>query len=672
MTRAGWRRIPRTLRWIGGILALLVLLLVGMALISWNAARPIVSRVLSAKLNRPVHIDGDLRVRLFSSTPSVSVAGLRIGNPRWVDGDMLTLPHLALSIQLSQLLRARLVLQTLELQQPQLILVRDGGGRANWELSNADGKPADSAGATKLPPILHFALRGGQLQVSDAVRRLTFDGKVTADQGMGGTTSQPFGLMGKGSLNKEPFQLTFDGGALLNVQPDQPYRFKASVDAGASSARIDGSLAKPFDLGRLDADLELTGQNLANLYYLTGLSLPLTPPYRLSVHLQRAERHFALHQIAGRVGHSDLRGEATVDVDRTGRPTLQATLVSKSLNLADLGVAFGAGVESQGSAAGAPQLPAPAKQPLSPYLLPTFEFQFDRLAAMDASVDFRADSVQAQKVPFQAVSLTLRLNHGVLDLDPVNMQLPLGKLAGQVHLDTRGSAPEAILDLRLSDVQLEQFKGKGDSPAPLSGVLQSRARFEGRGNSVHAIAADADGTITAVIPHGEIRRSLAELTGINVLTGLGLLLTKSDQTADIRCGVAQFKLKDGVARADQILLDTHSVLVTGRGQISLATEDLDLDISGKPKQFRFGRLRTPINVRGTLRHPSIGISAPDAIKQGGVAAAAGVLLTPLAAVIAFVDPGLAKDQDCAALLEDAQAQPASLPTHDPAGNPSSR
>jgi hypothetical protein len=36
-----------------------------------------------------------------------------------------------------------------------------------------------------------------------------------------------------------------------------------------------------------------------------------------------------------------------------------------------------------------------------------------------------------------------------------------------------------------------------------------------------------------------------------------------------------------------------------------------------------------------------------------VAAAAGVLLTPVAALIAFIDPGLAKDQNCAALVDSA-------------------
>jgi hypothetical protein len=41
-------------------------------------------------------------------------------------------------------------------------------------------------------------------------------------------------------------------------------------------------------------------------------------------------------------------------------------------------------------------------------------------------------------------------------------------------------------------------------------------------------------------------------------------------------------------------------------------------------------------------------------KQGAEAAALGALATPLAAILAFVDPGLAKDANCSALLEEAR------------------
>jgi uncharacterized protein involved in outer membrane biogenesis len=121
----------------------------------------------------------------------------------------------------------------------------------------------------------------------------------------------------------------------------------------------------------------------------------------------------------------------------------------------------------------------------------------------------------------------------------------------------------------------------------------------------------------------------------------------------IRCGVVEFKVTDGDARAGRLLIDTQPVLITGNGHVSLTDEKVDLNIAGKPKKIGFTRIRAPINLRGTLRDPSVSLSVPSLVEQGGIAVAAGVLLTPLAALLAFIDPGLAKDQNCSALLDSS-------------------
>jgi AsmA family protein len=650
-TNLWWRRIPRPLRWVGGVVIVLLLLLVGAGLTDWNFARGFIGRIASRHLERRVLIAGPLRVHLLSSTPSVSIDNLTVANPDWAGGNMLDVPHLRIEIQLSQLFLGHLVLRTLEVDEPQVSLLRDDSQRANWDFGTPSSRKSQQP--AKLPAIRHFALRGGTLNVDDSVRKLTFNGKVAANETGASNNAEPFRLDGRGTLNKEPFKLTFAGGALLNVDPDRPYPFQLKIDAGPSNASLSGSIAKPFDFGEFDADIDVRGQNLANLYYLTGLALPLTAPYRVSAHVHRAKMHFAIGDIAGKLGNSDVQGHATLDFAADGRPTFKVALTSKSLDLADLGIAVGAGVPQQAETKGAPQLAAPAKEATSPLLLPTFQFQFDRLALMDAEFALHADSVQTQKIPIKAVTINLTLDHGLLIADPLDFDLPLGKLAGRIRLDTRADSPQVAVDMRLNDIQLDQFKGKTASQAPLGGVLQTHVHLEGHGNSVHDIAADSNGTIAAVIPRGEIRQSLAELTGINVLSGIGLLVSGNQQTVPIRCGFAEFQVKDGDARAGRLLIDTEPVLISGDGHITLSDEMLDLNIAGKPKKLRLARLRAPINIRGTLRHPTIGVSVPAVVKQGAVAAAAGVLLTPVAALIAFIDPGLAKDQNCAALLDSA-------------------
>jgi uncharacterized protein involved in outer membrane biogenesis len=652
MSNPSWNRLPLTARWIGGIVVIVFLLILVLGLIDWNALRGPLSRVASHRLGREVVLGGPLHVHLLSATPSVDIGNLTIANPDWAGGgDLLDLPRLQVAIRLSQLLLGRLVLQSLEIDAPNISLIRDEQGRANWQFSKQQEKPSNKP--SRLPVVRHFALRGGRLNLSDAIRKLTFDGQIIANEGGARSDAEPFRLDGQGTLNKEPFKLNFTGDALLDAQLDRPYRFQTKVDAGPSSVSVDGSIDKPFDLGAIEAQIVLQGQNLANLYYLTNLALPLTAPYRLSVQLHRSGDHFALDNLEGRIGSSDVHGKAAVDLQQDARPRFTATLDSHSLNLRDLGVAFGAGVAQQSDATGAPQAAAPSSTANSLLLLPTYQFQFDRLRAMDAAVDFHADSIQTQKVPFTSVTFNLKVDHGVLTIDPLEFQLPMGKIGGQIRLDSNVPKAQVAADIRLSGIHLDQFKAKNAPQGPLAGVLQGRVRLDGHGNSVHDMAAASDGTLSIVVPNGEIREAFAELTGVDIVQGLGLLLTKKQQTSAVRCAVADFKVKDGTAHADRLVVDTQNVLITGDGHIALDEEALDLNIQGRPKQFRVARLRAPINIRGTLRHPSVSISTPALLKQGSVAAALG-LVTPIAAILAFVDPGLAKNADCAALTDEAE------------------
>ena len=135
-------------------------------------------------------------------------------------------------------------------------------------------------------------------------------------------------------------------------------------------------------------------------------------------------------------------------------------------------------------------------------------------------------------------------------------------------------------------------------------------------------------------------------------------LANDQQRMPIRCGVASFHVEDGVMRAQQIVFDTTSILITGKGEVRLGTEEVDLAVQGDPKEPRIARVRSPVEIKGTLRRPVVGIDAGKAAGQVGVAAALAVVATPLAAILAFVDPGLADDADCVALMAEAASEEA--------------
>lgn len=163
-------------------------------------------------------------------------------------------------------------------------------------------------------------------------------------------------------------------------------------------------------------------------------------------------------------------------------------------------------------------------------------------------------------------------------------------------------------------------------------------------------AANADGEVSLVLPSGEVRQAFAELTGINIARGLGLLLSEDDAMIPIRCGVASFRVRNGLAQAQSIVVDTETMLIGDGGAVSLREETLDLRIEGEAKEPRILSVAAPITVSGRLRAPRAGVEAGDAIAQGGLAALLATVAAPLAGILPFIDPGLAEGVNCARIV----------------------
>jgi uncharacterized protein involved in outer membrane biogenesis len=133
------------------------------------------------------------------------------------------------------------------------------------------------------------------------------------------------------------------------------------------------------------------------------------------------------------------------------------------------------------------------------------------------------------------------------------------------------------------------------------------------------------------------------------------MLTAKDAETPVRCALVSFKARDGVLNTEHLLIDTEPVLITGTGAVDLEPETLDLTLHGQSKKVRLVHVRSPVYVRGQILHPSFGMNKGSVVAQAGGAAVLGIALTPLAAALALVDPGLAKDADCGALIEQGRS-----------------
>ena len=651
------RRGVSPLKIVGGILALIVLaIVIFLWLFQWDWLRGPIGRYASSRLHREVKIEGHLHVHLLTWSPTATVGRITVANPDWAQGrgggreKMAVLDGMKVAIHLPTLLKGGgLMLPILQLDHPDLQLLQDVQARANWDFSQGR-KPTGKA--FKLPPIQRFVINDGRLAANLVPRKLQLSGTVNAQEARAGGGG--FRMVGQGRLKTEPFTLRLTGGPLLNIRRDRPYPFDADVRAGATHLTAKGAITRPFDFGSLEAAVTATGEDLRDLYDLTGIGMPNSPRYALSVQVKRRETRYDFSRLTGRVGTSDLEGSGDVDLSG-GRPKLTATLRSNLLDLKDLGPLLGAG--SRAPTASAKDKAAARAMAATGRLLPDATLDIQRARALDAKVDYRATAVKGNFVfPVRGVHLGVDLNHGLLDLNPITLTLPQGQLTGTARLDARGAVQKNAMDLRLSGARLQDLLPLRRGNPPLEGVLQARARLTGPGNSLHTFASSADGAVTAYAPSGRIKQVFAELAGVNVLKGVGLALTKSNEETGVRCALADFRVAGGVMSARTLVFDTDPTLITGTGGVNLGTENINFRFKGDPKKFQLVRLRIPFHVNGPLRKPQVGIEPGGAIVQAGLAAAIGFALPPLAVILPFLDPGLAKDANCGAVGAQAKAK----------------
>jgi AsmA family protein len=655
------------------VLGIFIVLAITVTLLDWNSLRGPIARMISAKTGHPTSINGNLSAHLWSWNPTFTAEDLDIRNPEWAARrHLLSVRKITLQISLRHLLLGNLLLPRVELLSPVLDLEREASGRASWD--SRSGPPTPANASPHLPAVRQLLIRDGKIHVVDRVRKLSFNGTLVADEKANTKDHSGFQLRCSGSLNDRAFKLQANGGPLINVDPNKPYTFEIHMTAADISLVMQASVPKPFDLAAYEAKFTLSGDDLADAYYLTNLALPNTAKYKFGGTLNHQGNQFRIDDFRGAVGSSDISGAMAVTIAKD-RPKLTGHLTSKNLNVADLAPALGSRLPAQpgppgpsdavnSGAAPANSGAAPVSAAAAPaMLLPDADLQVNRVRGMDADVTLEAQSVTSPKIPLRSLQFHLVLDRGVLRLDPLSFSLPQGRFAGTVQIDATKTVPESDIDMNLENIDLAQFKPASAKDPPLQGVLTGRAKLHGRGESVHKFASTADGSMSVVIPHGQIRALFAEATGIDVAHSLGLLLTQDRQQTELRCGVAAFQAEQGHLNAKTIVMDTTNVLITGRGSIDLQTERLDLALQGDPKKIRFVRLRAPISVGGSLSKPSVGIKPEKTLLQAGAGIVLAALLTPIAAVLAFVDPGLAKNADCSALM--AQAGPISSGAGEP-------
>jgi AsmA protein len=638
---------------LAAVLALPLLAALWLAVFGWNWARGPLQDLALQKTGRVLKIAGDLDLDLAWPAPRVRASAVSFANPTWAaEPQMLTADAVDLGVDLRELLRGRLVFPDVRLQRPRAFLEQASGGRKTWLLD-----PAQTDEQARLQ-IGMVRLDEGEIHYADAAQRTALRVELqtsgpAATEPATGAASPGVTFKAEGRYRGQALAANGSGGSVLAWGDEtRPYPLRVQATLGHTNVQAVGTVTSLLRFTAVDLLLSLRGDSLASLFPLIGLALPPTPAYRTEGRLVRKGAEWRYESFTGQIGHSDIAG--TLQVDTAGaRLMLSGALVSRRLDLADLGPAVGAR-----EAAAAPGTSAGTAR-----VLPNLPFDTARWGSLDADVTLQAKSLRhAESLPLEDLKLRLVLTDRQLTLDPLAFGLAGGELKLRVVLNGRADPLHGQAQGRLRGLKLSRLLPTVDLSKTSIGELNGEVDLSGHGPSVGRMLATSEGRFSLVAQKGEISRLLMERIGLHLLEILRLNLT-GDETVALNCAVADFRVNRGVMKAQALVLDTAVNTLVGSGDIDLAQEKFDLTIVPRTKVTSLVALRSPIHVTGPLGKPVIALDTGRVVLRGAGALALG-LVNPLLALIPLVEAGPGLDSECGKLVRQAQSAKPAKPAKD--------
>jgi uncharacterized protein involved in outer membrane biogenesis len=548
-----------------------------------------VMRIASSRLHRPVRFQS-LETRLLSARPQITVTGLAIGNPDWATGapELLHADHVQARFGWSSLLRARLAPTEMTVEGARANLIRVSPERANWR-SGKGGGGDPLSGATQL------TIGRSRFTFDDRVRGLKLRGSV--EHAAAAHPQWPLAIEAQGEIQGGEVTLAVQGGP-LNGRRKAGYPIRVSLQDGKVRLEAAGTLAAPLSFKGFDLAVKAQGPNLVALEYLLNLGTPNSAPFRLEGRIERVGEVTRATNLAGVIGDSAIKG--TIVSDGSGRRRLLTVdLAAEALHLRDIDAILA----SRPSHAVARVTPGGPSQGSG--LFSDKPLDLDRFNHKDADIRLTARRFATGGLAPGNLAFEGRLRSGLFETRKFDVAFPSGRLTARYSIDLRKPDIRMTLDASLAQAQLGSLAPS--MAKTLDGRARLRLRADGAGRSIQQIVSNARGQAELDLRDGVLKRSTAKfLTGALVEGALTSLFSKS-ATTELSCARSAFTIGGGKATVREIVLVSGSGTTTGGGAVNLSDETIDLRLYGRADGFTLFRSYRPVEVKGPLASPKVGL-----------------------------------------------------------------
>ncbi|WP_157976386.1 AsmA-like C-terminal region-containing protein [Parahaliea mediterranea] len=387
----------------------------------------------------------------------------------------------------------------------------------------------------------------------------------------------------------------------------------------AEALRINASGALGDLLGQPAG--EVKAELAASPALLKALSGRSMAPLKATLDLAANANRFAF-TTRGTLGDSPLQfaGELT----HQGRKIthLQARLSAPSLQLADLGL------QASGK--------APATAAASPGLDVSLEDLIARLPPYPQQLQLQLGRLRGERIDVQDIDLALEGSAGRYVLQRMNFRGDRSRLELAGLIDLAAAPPALSLGGQALALDMRQLVKDLGLQADVAGILTLRGGVSARGQRASEWLASLDGNLSMALQDVEIQGAAYDLLATDLLAWIysGAALETSTH---VDCSMASFTLRSGVARSDNLFIESPRMLATGTGTFNLVQQTLDVRIKPLSKS-RLLQIPSAVTLSGSLQKPRTWVSPIAATAD---ASAEALMLIPKLTIKLL---GLGKDR----------------------------
>ena len=424
------------------------------------------------------------------------------------------------------------------------------------------------------------------------------------------------------------------------ITPEAPFDLKMQVvvkSKGEINADIDlaTQIQYWFDNGRLNlTDLVLNvsaaGEPLPLGKIQVGIASEL-------IELNPQKRSVSLKGLVLKIDDNTIKGNVTVS--DTAQPVINFKLASNKL---DIDALIGmtpvhpssvtpkksttatesiTGIESNSVNV----IPDAVKEPVK-IILP-----MDLLRIIQADGELVVKQLTMQNLLLNDINLGISTNAGIVNLDPIRMNLYDGSVSGQVRLDVNGALPKYRVNKKIQGVQIGALLTDLNGEDRINGVLNANVSLSTQGEWLSVLKKNSNGDIALALRDGALK-------GFNIRHSIDKAKAKlkgdseppkQESQTDFSSLELNGLIKKGVFISNDLKLQAPIIRVSGEGQVDLNNETVNYLVNAKLVGTIKGQdggaaddlsgLLIPVRIDGPLAEPKIDVQLDEMLKKKAAA-----------------------------------------------------